>query len=143
MQVREVMTTRVEVAPPDATLQQVAQKMKSMDVGPIPICDGEKLVGMLTDRDITLRATAEGRDPSQTRARDIMSGEVLYCFEDDDVAQAADIMRRAQIRRLPVVNRDKKLVGIVALGDLAIHGQSQDEAEEALEGISQPTGSRR
>jgi CBS domain-containing protein len=143
MQVREVMTTRVEVAPPDATLQQVAQKMKSMDVGPIPICDGEKLVGMLTDRDITVRATAEGRDPSQTQARDIMSAEILYCFEDDDVAQAAEIMRRAQIRRLPVVNRDKKLVGIVALGDLAIHGRSQDEAEEALEGISQPTGSRR
>ena len=138
MQVREVMTPRVEVAGPDTTLQEVAQKMKTLDVGPIPICDGEKLIGMLTDRDLTIRATAEGRDPRQTRARDVMTQDVLYCFEDDDVRQASEIMQRAQIRRLPVVNRDKKLVGIVALGDLAVHPGSRDVADEALEEISQP-----
>jgi CBS domain-containing protein len=138
MQVRQVMTPRVEVARPESTLQEVAQKMKSLDVGPIPICNGEKLVGMLTDRDITVRAVAEGRDPANTRAQDVMTEEVLYCFEDDDVQQATEIMRRAQIRRLPVVTRDKRLVGIVSLGDLALERGSQDEAADALEEISEP-----
>src|SRR5947207_14082037 len=114
MQLKDVMTRRVEVIHPDDTLATAAEKMKSLDVGPLPVCDGERLVGMLTDRDITVRATSEGRDPRTTRVRDIMTQEVFYCFDDQDVRDAAEIMERAQIRRLPVVNRDKRLVWIVA-----------------------------
>jgi CBS domain-containing protein len=138
MQIREVMTPRVEVIRPDASIQEAAQKMKSLDVGPIPVCDGERLVGMLTDRDISIRAVAEGKDPKQTRVNEVMTEAVFYCFDDDDVQTAVETMQRAQIRRLVVVNRDKRLVGIVSLGDLAAEPRTQDEAEEALEEISEP-----
>src|SRR5205809_5129978 len=110
MQVREVMTHHVEVVRPDTTLQEAAQKMRNLDVGPLPVCDGERLVGMLTDRDITVRATAEGRDPTTTQAREVMTPEVFYCFEDQDVSEAARIMQEHQIRRILVVSREKRLV---------------------------------
>src|SRR5437763_10508619 len=100
MQVREIMTCGVEVIRPDATLQEAAQKMKSLDVGPLPVCDGDRLVGMLTDRDITVRATAEGLDPKTTRVRDVMTPEVYYVFEDADVQEAARVMQQRQIRRI-------------------------------------------
>lgn len=138
MQLRDVMTRRVEVISPEATLQEAARKMKDLDVGPIPVCDGDRLQGMLTDRDITVRATAEGRDPTSTRVRDVMTEDVKYAFEDDDVETAAEIMQRAQMRRLVILNRDKRLVGIVSLGDLATEPQTMDEAAEALEEISEP-----
>src|SRR5438067_768984 len=108
MQVREVMTRAVELVRPDSTLQEAARKMKDLDVGPLPVCDGERLVGMLTDRDITVRATAEGSDPKTARVRDAMTPEVLYCFDDEDVAEAARIMKDKQVRRLPVLNRDRR-----------------------------------
>src|SRR5438093_4669224 len=125
MQLKDVMTRRVEVVHPDDTLATAAEKMKSLDVGPMPVCDGERLVGMLTDRDITVRATAAGRDPKTTRVRDVMTPEVAYCFEDQDTNEAARIMEQRQIRRLVILNRDKRLVGIVSLGDLAV--TTQDE----------------
>jgi len=143
MQIREIMTPRVEVIHPDATIEEAAEKMKRLDVGPLPVCDGERLVGMLTDRDITVRATSEGRDPRTTRVRDIMTEEVFFCFDDQDVREAAEIMQRAQIRRLPVVNRDKRLVGIVALGDLAVHTGDEELAGEVLEEVSEPAEPRR
>jgi CBS domain-containing protein len=138
MRIREIMTPRVEVIHPDATIEEAAEKMKRLDVGPLPVCDGERLVGMLTDRDITVRATSEGRDPRTTRVRDIMTGEVFYCFDDQDVREAAEIMERAQIRRLPVVNHDKRLVGIVSLGDLAVKTGDEELAGELLEEVSEP-----
>jgi len=138
MRIRDVMTPRVEVIHPEATIEEAARKMKSLDVGPIPVCDGDRLVGMLTDRDITVRATAEGKDPKQTRVREVMTEDVLYCFEDDDVRTAADSMAQAQVRRLVVLNREKRLVGIVALGDLAVEPGAQEEAADALEEISEP-----
>jgi CBS domain-containing protein len=99
--------------------------MKALDVGALPVCDGERLVGMITDRDITLEATAQSRDPVTTLVRDCMRPEVIYCFEDEDVDEAERIMQEKQIRRLPVLTREKRLVGIVSLGDLATKYPSQ------------------
>jgi len=139
MQVKEVMTRGAECISPDEPLQKAAQKMKSLDVGPLPVCgDNDKLVGMLTDRDITVRAVAEGWDPKTARVRDAMTEGVTYCFEDDDVSEAARLMKEKQIRRLVVLNRDKRLVGIVSLGDLAVEAGDRHLAGQTLERVSQP-----
>jgi len=140
MLLRDVMTPHVEVIHPDATLREAAQKMKTLDVGPVPVCDGDRLQGMLTDRDITIRATAEGRDPNTTRVREVMTPDVVYCFEDQDVREAARTMEQWQIRRLIVLNQDKRLVGIVSLGDLATQTGDEEldssELSETLSGVS-------
>jgi CBS domain-containing protein len=138
MQVKEIMTHGVEVIHPDATLQEAAQKMKGLDVGPLPVCTGEQLVGMLTDRDITVRATAEGRDPRATKVHEVMTAEVVYAFEDQDIKEVARRMEEHQIRRLVVLNRAKQLVGIVSLGDLAVHTGDARQAGQTLERISEP-----
>ena len=143
MQVREVMTHGVDVVRPDATLQEAAQKMRSLDVGPLPVCDGDRLVGMLTDRDITIRATAEGLDPKSARVRDAMTPDVQYVFDDSDVQEAARKMQSEQIRRVVVLNRDKRLVGIVSLGDLATREQVENVDEEVLEEVSTPSRPQR
>jgi CBS domain-containing protein len=119
-------------------LQEAAKMMKSLDVGSLPVCDGNRLLGMLTDRDITIRATAEGRDPTTTTVRETMTEKILYCYEDQDVREAAQIMEERQIRRLPILNRDKRLVGIVSLGDLAVDSGQEQIAGEALTEISRP-----
>jgi CBS domain-containing protein len=143
MQLKEIMTPNVEVVRPDASLQEAAELMMRRDVGPLPVCDGERLVGMLTDRDIIVRATAHGRDPKTTQVQEVMSPGVIYCFEDQDVEDAADLMEEHQIRRVVVLNRDKQLVGIVSLGDLALEADEDDlddaEVGEVLEHVSQPT----
>jgi CBS domain-containing protein len=140
MLLRDVMTPHVEVIHPDATLTEAARKMKALDVGPVPICDGDRLQGMITDRDITIRATAEGRDPNTTRVREVMTPDIVYCFEDQDVREAAQIMEERQIRRLVVLNREKRLVGIVSLGDLATQTDEaeldSEELTETLSGVS-------
>jgi len=138
MQVREIMTPDVEVVHPDATLKEAAEKMSRLDIGPLPVCDGERLVGMLTDRDITIRVTAQGCDPNTTKVREAMTSEVVYCFEDQNVQTAAQMMEMRQIRRVPILNRDKRLVGIVSLGDLSVETQNQQLASKTLEGISEP-----
>lgn len=138
MRVSEVMTQGVECIGPDATLQEAAAKMKSLDVGPLPVCDNDRLVGMVTDRDITVRATAEGDAPTDVRVRDIMTPEVIYCFEDELVEDAARLMAEKQVRRLVVLNRDKRMVGIVSLGDLAVKTGDEQLAGRALEDISEP-----
>jgi CBS domain-containing protein len=143
MKLREVMTPNVEVIRPDAPLQEAAALMKSLDVGSLPVCDGRRLQGMLTDRDITVRATAEGRDPRQTPVREVMSHDVIYCFDDQEVREAARLMEQRQIRRLPVLNRSKDLVGIVALGDLAVEMPNEGRVGEVLEGISEPARPQR
>ncbi len=139
MRVKEIMTPAVEVIHPDSTLEEAAARMKSLDIGPLPVSDGNRLVGMLTDRDITVRATAEGEDPKSVRVRDIMTEGVLYCYDDQLVGDAARMMQEHQVRRLVVVNRDKRLVGIVSLGDLAVHTRDEELAGETLEEVSEPT----
>lgn len=143
MRVHDVMTRGVAVIHPDSTLQEAAEKMKDLDVGPLPVCDSDRLVGMVTDRDITVRAVAEGQDPWTDRVRDIMTPEVIYCFDDQDVAEAARTMKHKQVRRLPVLNRDKRLVGIVALGDLAVDVNDEQVSSETLQAVSEPAEPRR
>jgi CBS domain-containing protein len=143
MQLKEVMTRNVEVIHPDDTLAAAAEKMKTLDVGPLPVCDGDRLVGMLTDRDITVRATAAGRDPTMTHVRDAMTPDVVYCFEDQDVKEAAQLMEQRQIRRLLVLNREKRLVGIVSLGDLAVESGDRKLSGEVLKEVSEPAEPRR
>jgi len=143
MQLKEVMTQGVDVVPPEAILQEAAQKMKQLEVGPLPVCDGERLVGLLTDRDITVRAVAEGCDPTTTKVRDVMTPEVLYCFEDQEVQEAAKLMEERQIRRLPILNRNKWLVGIVSLGDLAVRTGDEKLAGKTVKQVSEPTAPKR
>src|SRR5689334_9391846 len=132
MQVREIMTPRIEVIYSDATLQEAAKKMSQLNVGLLPVCQSDLLLGMITDRDITVRATAAGCDPNTTKVRDAMTPDVVYCFEDQDVNTAIQIMDRRQIRRVLVVNRNKQLAGIVSLGDLAIATRDQAQIGETL-----------
>ena len=143
MQVNEVMTRDAECTGPDATLKEAAERMKALDVGSLPVCASDHLVGVLTDRDITVRSVAEGHDPRTDRVRDAMTPEVYYCFEDDDVTRAAELMGEKQVRRLPVLNNSKRLVGIVSLGDLAVEAGNEQLAGQALEGISEPSSPTR
>ncbi len=138
MNVSEVMTRNVECTRPDATLQEAAERMKKLDVGPLPVCDHDRLVGMLTDRDITVRATAEGWDPSAASVRDVMTPDVFWCYEDQDIGDAAQLMKDQQIRRLAVLNRERRLVGIVSLGDLAVETGDERLAGATLEAVSEP-----
>ena len=142
MLIREVMTEGAECTRPDATLQEAAARMKELDVGSLPVCDNDRLQGMVTDRDIILRSVAEGHDPSQHRVREAMTEEIFYAFEDQDVGDVTKIMKEKQVRRIPVLSRDKRLVGIVSLGDLAVQTDN-GEAGEALEKISEPANGRR
>lgn len=143
MLLKNVMTHEVEVIAPEATLQEAAEKMRRLNIGPLPVCDGEHLLGMLTDRDITVRAVAEGCDPKTTTVREAMTPDIAYCFEDQEVHDAAQIMEQYQIRRLLILNRDKRLVGIVSLGDLAVSTDDQTLAGEVLEQVSGPAQPRR
>ena len=138
MKVRDCMSRNVQLSSPDQTLREAAQTMARIDAGVLPVGDGDRLVGMLTDRDIAVRAVAEGKGPD-TRVSEAMTAEVRYCFEDDDCADVLENMADIKVRRLAVLNRDKRLVGIVSLGDLA--GQEQPATTgEALNQISQPGG---
>lgn len=117
---REVMTRDVEVIRPEDTLEQAAEKMRRFDVAPLPVCDGGRVVGMITDRDIVLRSVARGEDTARDRVLDVMTpGDITCCFEDQDVAEAARLMREKRVSQLPVLGRDGSLVGIISLGDLA------------------------
>jgi CBS domain-containing protein len=136
MQLKEFINYRVEVVHPHDTLQHAAEKMKDLDVGSMPVCEGQRLVGILTDRDITIRATAKGQDPTKTEVRDIMTPDVLYCFENQEVEEAARIMQENQVRRLFVLNKDEELVGITSLGELATVTGNRVLAGETLEKIS-------
>ena len=139
MQLKDVMTRNVEVVHPDATLQEAAAKMDALDVGPLPVSDGTQVLGVLTDRDITVRATATGQDPKVARVRDFMSRDMVYAFEDQDVMEAARLMQEKQVRRLLVLDRDNRLVGIVSLGDLAVQTGDDRLTAVTLEGVSEPS----
>lgn len=137
MKLHDIMSSDVRCVKPDNTLVEAAGLMRELDVGAVPVCDNDRLAGMLTDRDLTLRATAEGKDPNKTTVREAMSEGVIYIFEDQSVEEAAHLMEEKQIRRLPVLNRSKRLVGIVSLGDLALHAQPAFGGE-ALKEVSRP-----
>ena len=137
MQIREVMTSDVRLVDPSTTLKEAAQMMRDGDFGLLPIGENDRLVGTITDRDITIRAVASGKDPNRAVVRDAMSDGIFYCFEDQPVEEVAAAMGEKQVRRMPVLNRDKRLVGIVALGDLATKRGADDDAGEALSEISQ------
>lgn len=141
MQARELMTRDVVTVRPDATIREAARTMDDLNVGALPVCDGRRLVGIVTDRDITVRATADGMLPDTTLVRAVMSEDVCWCFEDDGVDEIERAMAHRQIRRMPVVDRAKRLVGMVALGDLATDGAPG--TNEALRSISQPSRPRR
>jgi len=139
MQVKDIMTSHAECTSPTTTLQEVAQRMRDLDVGPLPVCgDDDRLAGMITDRDITVRAVADGLDPSTALVRDVMTPNIIFCYEDQDVSDAAHMMEQNQIRRLVVLNRDKRMVGILSLGDLAVDTGDEQLAGHTLEAVSEP-----
>ena len=141
MQVQEIMSPTVHLADPNMTIRDAARQMRADNIGALPIGENDRLIGMVTDRDIVVRAVAEERSAGNTTVREVMSEGLCYCFADDDVKQAAQVMAEHQVRRLPVLNRDKRLVGIVALADL---GLSEGRAAQgALKGISEPTDTPR
>ena len=139
MQLREVMTRDVEVIGPDATLEEAARKMDALDVGPLPVCENDRLVGMITDRDVTVRATAAGRDPTTTRVREAMTEDLVFCREEEDVETAAQLMKSRQVRRLPVLNEQHRVVGIVSLGDLAVQAGDERLSGGIPESVSEPS----
>jgi CBS domain-containing protein len=143
MDVSKVMTRQVEVVRPDATIQEAAQKMKDIDVGSLPVCDGRKLQGMITDRDVTIRAVAEGRAPAETRVREVMTADIVYGRTGQDIKEIAETMAAHQIRRLPIVNEDNDLVGIVALGDLAVDVGDEKLSGDVLGDVSTPSKPKR
>ena len=138
MKIANIMSRDVQIIGPDQTLREAASTMKKLDAGALPVGERDKLVGMITDRDIAIRAVAQGKGPD-AKVRDAMSHELKYCFEDEEVDHIAENMAELQVRRLPVMNRDKRLVGIVSLGDLATEG-SLPKTARALHGISQRGG---
>lgn len=135
--VAEVMTRDAVTLAPNETVQAAARKMDELNVGALPVCDGTKLVGMITDRDIVVRAVSAGMDPNSSTVRSIASGPVAWCFDDDDVTVAERKMSDQQIRRLPVVDHDKHLVGMITLGDLAT--SADGHLSSTLGAVSSPS----
>jgi CBS domain-containing protein len=138
MQVHEIMSQPVDVIDVSTTSRDAARRMRDEHIGALPVRKNDQLVGMVTDRDIVARAVAENRLPSNTAVSAVMSEGIFYCFEDDTLEEAARIMAEHQVRRLPVLSRDQRLVGILAIADLARSGAKQAE-EQAIEGVSQPS----
>ncbi len=143
MRIAEIMTQDPEVITSNFVLKDAALMMRELDVGMLPIGKDDRLVGMLTDRDITIRATAEGRDPTKTQVHEVMTQEVVYCFEDQEVSEAAKLMQERQIRRLPILNREKGLIGIVSLGDVAVHSGEKNVVAETIKEVSEPAAPHR
>jgi CBS domain-containing protein len=139
----EIMTRQVEVIRPDQTIFEATTMMKRLNVGFLPVCDGRRLQGVLTDRDIVVRPIADSRDPQQATVRDAMSSEVIYAFEDDRIERGAELMKEHQIRRLPIVDRARNLVGVVSLGDLAVDTGNRKLSGSTIERISEPSRPRR
>jgi CBS domain-containing protein len=138
MRISDVMTHGCESARPSDTIARAADRMRELDVGALPVCENDKLVGIVTDRDITIRGTADGCDPEGTHVGDLMTPGIVFCFDDQDISEAARLMEEKQVRRLVVLNRDKRMVGILSLGDLAVRNHDDRLSGEALERISEP-----
>ncbi len=137
MRVDEAMSRDVQLARPEQPICDAAKVMAAIDAGALPVAENDRLVGMITDRDIAVRAVAQHKGPD-TPVREVMSAEIRYCYEDEDLEHVAKNMAELQVRRLPVVNREKRLVGIVALGDVAL-AESKKVAGKAVKGVSQPS----
>lgn len=135
MRVSEVMTPNVQLAAPDQSIMDAAKMMAEGDCGALPVGENDRLVGMVTDRDIVVRALAQGK--TDASIRDVMTDSIEYCFEDDDIDDVASRMGDRQVRRMAVLNSDKRLVGILSLGDIASAG-ADHPASDALAGISEP-----
>jgi len=138
MRVSEAMTRDVRMVRPDQTISDAARTMMEIDAGALPVSENDRLIGMITDRDIAVRGVGEQKGPD-TPVREVMSSEVKYCYEDDDMENVAQNMGDIRVRRLPVVNRDRRLVGIVSLGDIAMV-EGRRAAGEAVVGVSRPGG---
>jgi CBS domain-containing protein len=136
MRVQDVMSSDVRITAPDVTLRDAAMLMRECDCGFLPVGENDRLVGTITDRDIAIRAVAAGKDPTTTTVREAMSIHVAWVYADQKASEAADIMCDRQIRRLPVLNRDKRLIGVVSLGDIADRGHDERLAGHALEEVS-------
>jgi CBS domain-containing protein len=141
MQVSEVMTRQVETVAPDASLQQAAMAMEAMGVGSLPVCAGRRLIGTLTDRDIVVRGVATGRSPVEMEVRECMTEDISWAYEEEDAEEVLARMKTLQVRRLAVLDKDKNLVGIVSLGDIATEPRAADlkEVGEAIAEISEPS----
>lgn len=133
MEVREIMSSQVECIAPSDSIQSAAEKMKTLDVGFLPICNNDKLIGTLTDRDIVIRAIAQGKD-FKSDVKNVMTNDIFYCFDDEDIEACAKTMKEKEVRRMLVLNRSKRLVGVVSIGDLARAHKSA--AGDALKDIS-------
>jgi CBS domain-containing protein len=138
MKVSEAMSSDVRVANPEQTIEQAARMMASLDAGVLPVGEHDRLVGMITDRDIATRGVAQGKGPD-AKVRDVMTSDVKYCYEDEEIADVTLNMADIQVRRLPVLDHNKRLVGILSLGDVAVTNEDE-RAGEALTGISRPGG---
>lgn len=138
MKVSEAMSRDVRVASPEQTIEQAARMMASLDAGVLPVGEHDRLVGMISDRDIAIRGVAQGKGPD-AKVRDVMTSDVKYCYEDEEIADVTLNMADIQVRRLPVLDHDKRLVGILSLGDVAVTSE-EGLAGEALTGISRPGG---
>lgn len=135
---KDLMSRDVQIIGPDGTIKEAAQQMRKGNFGMMPVGENDRMIGTISDRDIVIRAVAEGKDPS-TKVREIMSEGIVWAYEEDSVDDAVKLMSDHQIRRLPIVNADKRLVGIVALGDFAVESADIEIAGEALSEISKPS----
>ena len=138
MKIKQIETTDPEVVSPDALICEAARLMEEHDIGMLPVCDGERIIGAITDRDLVIRAMAKGYDPLNTKVRDVMTSNVCCCSEDDDLEEVAHVMEQRQVRRVPILDGSQRLVGIVSLGDFALRSRNRQLAEEVLEYVSQP-----
>ncbi|HVE42299.1 MAG TPA: CBS domain-containing protein [Planctomycetota bacterium] len=136
--IRDIMSRDIECASPESTVKDAASALKAHDIGSMPVCEGKRVVGIITDRDITIRAVAEGRDPGSTKVRDVMSKDIVSIREDADLKEAERLMRERQLRRLPVLNGEGNLVGYLAIARIA-RTESPEEAGKVLQGVSQPS----
>ena len=141
MRVSEAMTREVRVCTPGQSIREVAKIMEEIDAGSMPVGENDRLIGMITDRDIAIRAVGAGKGPD-TPVREIMSAEVRYCYDDEELDHVAENMGDIQVRRLPVVNREKRLVGIISIGDVA-QSEGGETAGEAVKGVSKPGGAHK
>ncbi|NIP42289.1 MAG: CBS domain-containing protein [candidate division Zixibacteria bacterium] len=137
MKTKEIMREDIKLIHPERTLTEAAKKMQQFDIGALPVVDEDKVVGMITDRDILVRAVAEGANPDQTKTGDVMTKEVVTVYDDQDVEEAKKLMKENQIRRLVILNRDNQVSGVISLGDLATAAFDREDSGEVLEKVSE------
>lgn len=138
MKLKDILTKNPQVISPEAMICEAAKMMKEGDIGMLPVCDGERLVGAVTDRDLAIRAVAEGCDPLTTKVKEVMTAGICYGFEEQSLDEVARLMEQKQIRRIAVLNTDKRLVGIASLGDFALRSNDEHLTEELLDSVSRP-----